>query len=396
MEFTCTKKCSFVTRSSDLFQYHIEHCDADISDLNDASVHDKLDADICPVCEDVFYTATELMKHVFDEHYCLRCLESCRHGVSTNKLAQENLVKNVETQVETNVTLNLVSMETQTDIVTPVTSVTSVATNTETIDPCVTSNVTDVTAKKLATNEPMSFEPSLKINKIKCEESIESDASLPRFEDLNSEDSNSIYKPEPMSEESDENGEILDNEVNTEKNIKEDDIKSTTETATEVIDDDDISLSSIEENRCTKQTIKVRTDLLASPTNSRSYEIKCDICDKVVKNAKGLEQHKLDKHSERHTTYYSNLNYEQKSSRKVDVLMKRPHKRVREPSTDLPAPRKRFKCDQCHKSYHTENDLKSHVEIIHNVVRYKCRFCSNIFDSEGHRRLHVTKVHKNK
>ena len=381
MEFTCTKKCSFVTRSSDLFQYHIEHCDADISDLNDASVHDKLDADICPVCEDVFYTATELMKHVFDEHYCLRCLESCRHGVSTNKLAQENLVKNVETQVETNVTLNLVSMETQTDIVTPVTSVTSVATNTETIDPCVTSNVTDVTAKKLATNEPMSFEPSLKINKIKCEESIESDASLPRFEDLNSEDSNSIYRTEPN---------------NKRNNIESDDVSLSSFEDISNIDDDDISLSSIEENRCTQQTIKVRTDLLAPSTNSRSYEIKCDICDKVVKNAKGLEQHKLDKHSERHTTYYSNLNYEQKSSRKVDVLMKRPHKRVREPSTDLPAPRKRFKCDQCHKSYHTENDLKSHVEIIHNVVRYKCRFCSNIFDSEGHRRLHVTEVHKNK
>ena len=40
------------------------------SNLNGASVHDKLDADICPVCQDVFFTATELMKHVFDEHYC--------------------------------------------------------------------------------------------------------------------------------------------------------------------------------------------------------------------------------------------------------------------------------------------------------------------------------------
>ena len=178
--------------------------------------------------------------------------------------------------------------------------------------------------------------------------------SLSSFEDISNEDSHSIYKTESMS---------------------------------------DISLSSIEEK---PSTIKVRTDLFAPSTNSRSYEIKCDICDKVVKNANDLEQHKLDKHSERHTTYYSNLNYEQKSSRKVDVLMKRPHKRVREPSTDLSAPRKRFKCDQCHKSYNTENDLKSHVEIIHNVVRYKCRFCSNIFDSEGHRRLHVTEVHKNK
>ena len=387
MEFTCTKKCSFVTRSSDLFQYHIEHCDADISDLNDASVHDKLDADICPVCEDVFYTATELMKHVFDEHYCLRCLESCRHGVSTNKLAQENLVKNVETQVETNMTLNLVSMETQTDIVTPVTSVTSVATNTETIDPCVTSNVTDVTAKKLATNEPISFEPSLKINKIKCEESIISDASLPWFEDLKGEDSNSIYRTEPNNKRN--NIESDDVSLSSFEDISNEDSHSIYKTESM----SDISLSSIEEK---PSTIKVRTDLFAPSTNSRSYEIKCDICDKVVKNAKDLEQHKLDKHSERHTTYYSNLNYEQKSSRKVDVLMKRPHKRVREPSTDLSAPRKRFKCDQCHKSYHTENDLKSHVEIIHNVVRYKCRFCSNIFDSEGHRRLHVTEVHKNK
>ena len=95
------------------------------SDLNNASVHDKLDADICPVCQDVFYTATELMKHVFDEHYCLTCLSSCRHGVSTNKLALSK-PQNVSVETQTGVistvtpvTPNVVSVETQTEVVTP-------------------------------------------------------------------------------------------------------------------------------------------------------------------------------------------------------------------------------------------------------------------------------------
>ena len=96
MEFQCTKKCSFVTRSQDLIEYHIENCDAD---LKDASVHEKLDADICPVCQDVFYTPTELLKHFFDEHYCLKCLKNCHCGTSTNKLAEV-----VSTKTQTDVT----------------------------------------------------------------------------------------------------------------------------------------------------------------------------------------------------------------------------------------------------------------------------------------------------
>ena len=117
----------------------------DNSNLNGASVHDKLDADICPVCQDVFYTATELMKHVFDEHYCLRCLKSCRHEVATNKLAlsesQENLAKETQTDVTssvTNVTPNVVSVETQTNVVI------HAVTNTKSIDSTgVTSELTN-------------------------------------------------------------------------------------------------------------------------------------------------------------------------------------------------------------------------------------------------------------
>ena len=102
MEFQCTKKCSFVTRSQDLIEYHIENCDAD---LKDASVHEKLDADICPVCQDVFYTPTELLKHFFDEHYCLTCLKNCRCGVSTNNLPLSQFLQgDVLTKTQTNVT----------------------------------------------------------------------------------------------------------------------------------------------------------------------------------------------------------------------------------------------------------------------------------------------------
>ena len=459
MEFACTKNCSFMTRSSDLIQYHIERCEADEkdhSDLNDVSVHDKLDADICPVCQDVFYTATELMKHVFDEHYCLTCLESCRHGVSTNKLAlskPQNVsvetqtgvistvtpvtpnVVSVDTQVDvTHVTPDVASVESQTDFVTPVTSVTSIGTNTETVKTSVTSNVTrSVTTNKVPTtkNSVRNYEP--KMNNIKIEESIESDASLPWFEDLNNEGSNSIYKSEPntemnniesdvslssfeyltnedsnsiyktdtMSEESCESGGIWDN--TTAK--KDSSCSSNKENDFAKPKNENDCAKPNNENVSTQQTIKIRTDLIAHPTTSRDYDIKCDICDKVVKNAKGLEQHRLAKHSKivnsgRHTigltTYYSNSNSQRKSS-KIDLLMKRPHKRTREPSTDLPRKQqklKSYKCDQCHKSYVCENDLRSHVEIIHNVVKVKCRFCSRLFDSKGHEMLHVSEVHK--
>ena len=86
------------------------------------------------------------MKHVFDEHYCLRCLKSCRHEVATNKLAlsesQENLAKETQTDVTssvTNVTPNVVSVETQTNVVI------HAVTNTKSIDS------TDVTSE--LTNE---------------------------------------------------------------------------------------------------------------------------------------------------------------------------------------------------------------------------------------------------
>ena len=136
----------------------------DHSDLNGASVHDKLDADICPVCQDVFYTATELMKHVFDEHYCLRCLKSCRHEVATNKLAlsesQENLAKETQTDVTssvTNVTPNVVSVETQTNVVI------HAVTNTKSIDSTgVTSELTnEKPAVTSATPELTTTKPSV-------------------------------------------------------------------------------------------------------------------------------------------------------------------------------------------------------------------------------------------
>ena len=48
--------------------------------VDEASVTEKLDADICPLCQDVFYEAQELIEHVFGTHFissketCSKCL----------------------------------------------------------------------------------------------------------------------------------------------------------------------------------------------------------------------------------------------------------------------------------------------------------------------------------
>ena len=49
---------------------------------SDLTVHDKLDAGLCPECLDTFYTPQELMKHFFNQHYCSQCVKSCEHGVT--------------------------------------------------------------------------------------------------------------------------------------------------------------------------------------------------------------------------------------------------------------------------------------------------------------------------
>ena len=59
--------------------------------VDEASVIDQLEADICPLCLDVFYEALDLLEHVFDSHFvtssnnyeCSRCLDIS--GLSSGK-----------------------------------------------------------------------------------------------------------------------------------------------------------------------------------------------------------------------------------------------------------------------------------------------------------------------
>ena len=45
--------------------------------IQESSVSDKIDADICPLCLDVFYTTQELLKHVLDTYYISTSNSSC-------------------------------------------------------------------------------------------------------------------------------------------------------------------------------------------------------------------------------------------------------------------------------------------------------------------------------
>ena len=82
----------------------------------------------------------------------------------------------------------------------------------------------------------------------------------------------------------------------------------------------------------------------------------------------------------------------------------RPYKRTGEPSKSaqqdlenlrLKRPRLTiYKCDQCHKSFDSENGLKSHIDIVHKIVKIKCQFCEELFDSEGHKAKHVEEIHQ--
>ena len=70
----------------------------------------------------------------------------------------------------------------------------------------------------------------------------------------------------------------------------------------------------------------------------------------------------------------------------------------RKRSSLTPEPRKQselkmFKCDQCNKSYISESGLKSHIEIVHDVLKVKCDFCDERFESANFKRRHCTEVH---
>ena len=157
----------------------------------------------------------------------------------------------------------------------------------------------------------------------------------------------------------------------------------------------------------------------------KPIDFKCDKCHKVFKSAEAREQHHIAKHvkipepvngwlraknvPEKQTQEPKSCGHCDKSYATENELKShweadhhqqkpsqiiRPYKRTGEPSKSaqqdlanlrLKRPRLTiYKCDQCHKSFDSENGLKSHIDIVHKIVKIKCQFCEELFDSEGH------------
>ena len=58
---------------------------------------------------------------------------------------------------------------------------------------------------------------------------------------------------------------------------------------------------------------------------------------------------------------------------------------------------KLYKCEICDKEFKTNNGLKSHFNITHNLKKeHQCNICQKVFNIQDHLTSHVKIVHENK
>ena len=94
-DFSCPKNCSYKTKYVTDILKHLETC-TDNNEINDTIVkfenvtNEMIDADICPICEVVFCSSKELLKHVFAKHRCSEC---------NNITSKDEVVSNVSSVI---------------------------------------------------------------------------------------------------------------------------------------------------------------------------------------------------------------------------------------------------------------------------------------------------------
>ena len=56
---------------------------------------------------------------------------------------------------------------------------------------------------------------------------------------------------------------------------------------------------------------------------------------------------------------------------------------------------RKFKCDQCDKSYSQKGHLNTHIKCIHEKLQYNCDKCDKSFSQKGKLKSHIESVHEN-
>ena len=51
---------------------------------------------------------------------------------------------------------------------------------------------------------------------------------------------------------------------------------------------------------------------------------------------------------------------------------------------------RKYQCDGCEKTFKRNQDLKKHVETIHNGKRFDCSLCENSYKSPKHSDHHLS------
>ena len=141
----------------------------------------------------------------------------------------------------------------------------------------------------------------------------------------------------------------------------------------------------------------------------------CDICDKMVANLPGHKELKHDPknlqqcHLCAFTTYGTNLQKHIKHMHRTYVKVSCPNcgvqirdcnltSHIRRAQCDRPEEERiieRFKCDQCEKTFHSQNAVNRHIRSIHNQEKpFKCEQCDYKSFARGNVYMHVKRVHE--
>lgn len=309
--------------------------------VQESSVSDKIDADICPLCLDVFYTTQELLKHVL-ETYHISSDSSCSKPYEKSNCDSCHLCPNSDFKDPSDLLKHFFEKH----------KVSSQPTCDE--------------------KEEISVDTHLPLSNIPSELSIKSELIEPseiletkvKVEDLNVkiEETFGTFQWEENNLAHDAI-KIESNEAVPEDTFESNDISE----KTELLPKDELSKEKKTKCPFCSEEIPSRTKLrnhLKRKHKKNKNVPKCKVCKKVFATTHALEDHLHDKHGQ--------------PLPKIDLPKPVPTK-------ILP-----YQCKLCNKSFKLPIGLASHQKCNHDS---KCKYCELIFTCEGRLQVHMNTTH---
>ena len=113
----------------------------------------------------------------------------------------------------------------------------------------------------------------------------------------------------------------------------------------------------------------------------KTFEIKCEICEKCFDN-----KHILRKHTQ---AIHEGIKYACKFCQKSFGFHENRQRHVRQVHTNI----KPFQCGQCRKFYGDSGNLKRHIRNSHLMERIACKICPQLCFNKGDLKKHIVEKH---